>query len=481
MKQLSGTDAAILYAESPKAPLHISNLAIYDPSTAPGGKVRFKEIIENYSRRVRGVPAMTQHIVEVPLQLDNPYWVDDGTFDPEFHIRHIALPKPGDWRQLCILISRLHSRPLDLSRPLWELWVIEGLDEVDGLPKGCFALFQKIHHAAIDGVSGVQMTQAVHDLTPDYDTDIEQPVSVQIDGNPRKTELLLRSSVNAIKKPLEFVSFARNTVPGLARTIAGVRSGELKRVTDIPDTRFNGPISPYRVWDAATFPLEDVKRIKNSVEGATINDAALALIGGALNKYLAAHNELPDTSMAAVVPLNIRSDKDKMGGNLVSVMTVKLGSDITDPRERLQAVHQNAVNGKELNTAIGARTMTDLTDVLPSLVTSQAMRLSANLGLTNRMDPIVNTAVTNVPGPQVPLYNTGAKLVSFLGAGPIGEGIGLFHAVSSYCESFSISFTACREIMPDPAFYTQCIRDTFEEMLASASPKVTRKRSRKKS
>lgn len=477
MKQLTGTDAAILYAES-ASPLHISTLAVYDPSTAPGGKVRFKEIIENYSQRVQGVPAMTQHIVEVPMQLDNPYWVDDGTFDPEFHIRHIALPKPGDWRQLCILTARLHARPLDMSRPLWETWVIEGLDKVEGLPKGCFALFSKVHHAAIDGVSGMQMTQAVHDLTPDFGGIKDSSATITVDRNPTNMELLIRSSINSAKKPFELIRFARNTVPGVARAIADVRSGKLQRVTEIPHTRFNEPASPYRVFDAVTFSLDDIKQIKNSVAGATVNDAALALVGGALRKYLSAHDELPDTSLAAVVPLSIRSDKDTTGGNLVSVMTAQLGTDIEDARERLQAVRENTVHGKELNTAIGARTMTDFSDVLPSMLTAPAMRLSASLGLTKRMNPIVNTAVTNVPGPQVPLYNTGAKMVSFLGAGPVADGLGLFHSVSSYSSELSIAFIACREMMPDPALYAQCLTDSFEGLLASTKP--PRKSSKRK-
>lgn len=153
MRQLTGLDATFLYLESPNVPMHISGLSIYDQSTAPGGGVRFKEIIDNIHTRMLSIPTMTQHLVTVPMELDHPYWLTDGTFDPEFHIRHIALPKPGDWRQLCILISRLHARPLDRNRPLWELYVIEGLDNVEGVPAGSFAMFSKVHHAAIDGSS----------------------------------------------------------------------------------------------------------------------------------------------------------------------------------------------------------------------------------------------------------------------------------------------------------------------------------------
>ena len=187
MQQLTGMDASFLYLETANAPMHISGLAIYDQSTAPGGKVRFKDIIENYSTRVRGLPPMTRKLVEVPLNLDHPYWVSDGNYDPEFHIRHLALPKPGDWRQLCILISRLHARQLDRNHPLWEAYIIEGLDNVEGVPKGSFAVFSKTHHAAVDGTSGMEMTAAIHDLTPDYQT-AREPVLIEVDIHPSKFE-----------------------------------------------------------------------------------------------------------------------------------------------------------------------------------------------------------------------------------------------------------------------------------------------------
>lgn len=465
MKQLSASDASLLYMESSKAPMHIATLAIYDPSTAPGGKVRFKEIIQNYARRIRGIASMTQHVVEVPMQLDNPYWVDDGTFDPEFHIRHIALPKPGDWRQFCIQIARLHARPLDLSRPLWELWVIEGLDNLEGIPKGSFALLNKTHHAAIDGTSGMELTEAVHDFTPDYDTSERRSGAVKIDSNPSKTELLIRSSINAMKKPREFFSFAREALPKVARTVADVRSGKLQRVTDVPRTRFNDPISPYRVYDATTFPFADIKRIKKSVEGATVNDVALAIVGGALNKYLSAHEDLPEIPMVAAVPINIRTDNDETGGNLVANMMVALATDVADPLQRLQTIHENTVQGKELTTSIGARTINDFSEFLPTALMSQAMQVPNRLGLGNRSKPVINTAITNIPGPQIPLYNTGAKMLRCFGVSPLRDTLGLFHVVGSYCEDFCFSFTACREIMPDPDFYMQCIQEAYQEML----------------
>jgi len=468
MQQLSGLDASFLYVETPNAPMHISGLSIYDQSTAPGGKLRFKELLENFRRRVSTLPVMSRRLVSVPLGLDHPYWVNDGTFDAEFHIRHMALPRPGDWRQLCILVSRLHARPLDRARPLWEAYVIEGLDNIEGLPKGCFAIFSKTHHAAIDGVSGMEMTAATHDLSPDYKT-FEAPATRVAESEPSTLELLVRAQLNTIREPFRFLGVAGRTAPVLARTLWRLGRGELRRVTDIPRTRFNGRVSPHRVFDAATFSLQRIKDIKNSVEGATVNDAAIAICGGALRKYLLARGELPEQSLAAMAPINLRSGADSAGGNLVSAMTVKVRSDIDDARERLRAVRDASRDAKELTDAIGAKTMTDYTQFIPSTLAAQAARLSSRIGLSNYISPMYNCVITNVPGPQVPLYSTGARMVTGFGAGPVQDGLGLFHAIGSYCGNFMISATACRNMMPDPGFYRECLQASFDDLLAATS------------
>ncbi|MDJ0879970.1 MAG: wax ester/triacylglycerol synthase family O-acyltransferase [Halieaceae bacterium] len=464
MRQLTGLDASFLYLETPNAPMHISGLAIYDPSTAPDGAVRFKQIIDNTTRRIKRLPTMSQRLVTVPLGLDHPYWMADGTFDPEFHIRHLALPKPGDWRQLCILVSRIHARPLDRKRPLWELYVIEGLDNIEHLPKGSFAIFTKMHHAAVDGASGTEITAAMHDLAPDAHLDAE-PYAVPVENEPTNAELLIRAQVNAVKQPFRFVSVARNTVPGFAQAYARLRKGELHRVASIPRTRFNGKVSPHRVFNAVHFPLDEIKGIKNAVPGATVNDVAITIVGGALRKYLLDKDELPPESLAAMAPINTRDTREKgTGGNVVSAMTVQVRSDIEDPVDRLKAVHAGTAEAKELSNAVGAKTMTDYTQFIPSTLTAQAARLASRWGLLNRLSPVYNCVITNVPGPQIPLYNTGARLVANYGTGPILDGMGLFHAITSYCGDFAISATSCRQIMPDPDFYRQCLLDSFKEL-----------------
>ncbi len=484
MQQLTGLDASFLYLETANTPMHISGLGIYDPSTAVGGKVRFKQIVENVRERAQRIPAMCSTLQTVPLRWDHPYWKRGRDFDPEFHIRHIALPQPGDWRQLCILIARLHARPLDRRRPLWEMYVIEGLDKVEGYPKGCFALFTKVHHAAVDGASGNEISAILHDLSPDWELPpmTEEP---KVDRTPGDIGLLLRAQLNTLKKPFRVLDVARNTIPGIARFAAGISSGRLRRVSNLPRTRFNHTVSPHRVFGAEIFDFADIRAIKNAAAPSTVNDVALAICGGALHHYLKAKGELPDKSLAAMAPINIRTE-DKKGayGNLVSQMTVNVRSDIEDPLQRLQAVTEGTRDAKELTHAIGAKTMTDYTLFVPSTLTASAARLASSLGLANHIKPIYNCVITNVPGPQEPLYFTGAKLLSSLGTGPIMDGTGLFHAIASYCGQFAISFVSCREMMPDPAFYSQCLRQSFAELQAATSAMtsgVAAKPKRKKS
>ncbi|RBP50950.1 WS/DGAT/MGAT family O-acyltransferase [Arenicella xantha] len=468
MQQLTGLDASFLYLETASSPMHIGGLTIYDPASAPGGLVGFKQIMANVAERAHKVASMNNVLLEVPMRLDHPYWRSDGEFDPEFHIRHIALPKPGDWRQLCIQVARLHARPLDRARPLWEMYIVEGLDNIEGYPPGCFALVTKMHHAAIDGASGIEIAATIHDLSPDYRIN-SSPQPVTRDRQPTYLELIWRSQLNSLRTPKRVFEVAKNTVPGFAKMVAGVARGRLKRVTDIPRTRFNTNVSPHRAFDAVEVELSDIKQIKDSIPGVTVNDVALAICGGGLRKYLESKGELPQRSMVAMAPINIRT-QDKLGtaGNQVSQMTVRIGSNIADPMERLIFVNQGTRNAKELTNAIGAKTMTDYAQFIPSTLTASAAKLYSRLGMANRIKPAYNCVITNVPGPQVPLYFTGAKMMSSFALGPPIDGMGLFHGLGSYCGKFNISISACREMMPDPAFYAECLRTSFEELHGAA-------------
>jgi diacylglycerol O-acyltransferase / wax synthase len=471
MEQLSGQDASFVYFETKNTPMHIGSVGIYDPTTAPGGFVRFKDILRHIEGRLGGARSFRQKLVRVPFDLDHPYWVEDPDFDLEYHVRHIALPAPGDWRQLCIQVARLHSRPLDLSKPLWEFWVVEGLDNIEGLPKGCFALVSKVHHAAIDGMSGVEMSAAVHDLeakpvAPAVPTDWKP------ENDPPVGELLFRTWLNSIRQPLRFAETFAKSMPGMARLAREVSGGDvsLSGTRLAPRTVLNGTVSPHRVWDAVALPLADIRAIKDSLPGATVNDAILTVIGGGLRHYLMGRDALPKESMSAMAPISVRAEGEKAAlGNLVSAMVVNLGTHIAKPAERLAYIHGEAKNSKAMTNAVGARTLTDYSQLIPSGLAGLGARLYTRLGVANAHAPVFNCVATNVPGSRVPLYFAGAKMLKMMGFGPIFDGMGLINAIYSYADDIAIGFTSDRGMMPDPQNYAAALRRSFDELKAATA------------
>lgn len=469
MQQLSGLDATFLNLETSRTPLHVSGLAIYDQSSAPEGLVTFKGILANLESRLHLARCFRQKLVEVPFGLDHPYWIEDSEFDIEFHVRHIALPKPGDWRQLCIQAARIHARPLDLAKPLWEMYVIEGLDGVEGLPQGSFAILTKIHHAAIDGVSGAEIAAAVHDLDPEALPAPPKQAWVA-ERDPTSLELAVRTAVNNLRQPFQFARVLSSAAPPALRTFLDrLTSPEVEAGDAVPRTRFNGKVSAHRVVEGRAFSLDQVKRIRKRVDGATVNDVVLAVCSGALRCYLSHHRELPDESLVAFAPISVRSESQKgTAGNQVSGMLVTLHTEVEEPLERLERIHEATVGSKELSEAIGARTLTDVTQFMPGALAGLAGRLAARTGLMHRMTPIANCVVTNVPGPQVPLYMTRARMVANYGLGLPIDGLGLFHVVFSYAGTLTITLTGCREQVPDPGFYSECLQLSFEELREAA-------------
>jgi diacylglycerol O-acyltransferase / wax synthase len=468
MKQLSGLDATFINLETAHAPLHIGSIAIYDQSSAPGERVTFKGILENVESRLHLAGCYRQKIVQLPYGLDHPYWIEDANFDLEFHIRHIALPKPGDWRQLCIQAARLHARPLDRNKPLWEMYVIEGLDGVEGLPPGSFAIQTKIHHAAIDGVSGTEIATAIHDLQPDA---LPPPAEEdwRPESEPTLLELALRSTVNNIRQPLRFARVLAEAAPPIVRTMLEKRPEDEDAPAGVPRTRFNGKVSPHRVFEAQSFSLADVKQIRKAVDGATVNDVILSVCGGALRRYLTHHHELPREPLSAFAPISVRTeDEAGTAGNKVSGMLVCLHSDEPDALRRLERVLKTTRDSKQMTEAVGARNLADVTQFMPGMLAGVAGRLVARTALMHHMAPVANCVVSNVPGPQVPLYFTKAQMVANFGLGLPLDGMGLFHAVLSYNGAITVSIVGCREQMPDPSFYAECLDAAFTELRDAA-------------
>jgi len=470
LRQLQGMDASFVALETRNSPMHIGSILIYNPETAPGGFVRFKDILRFFESRMQLSRTMRQRLVRVPFDLDYPYWIEDKEFDLEYHVRHVALPKPGDWRQLCIQAARIFARPLDLTRPPWEFTVVEGLDNVPGVTPGSFAMVTKVHHAAIDGMSGIDLMEALHTLDPNSPPP-NAPDSWQGEDVPNFASLLGKSWLNGIMNPARQLEVAAKAVPGLANAIKGLATKDFKLHGEMiaPRSRFNAVISPSRVVDGRSVPLSDIKAIRSLVPGCKVNDVFLAIIGGAMRQYLLAKQDLPDKTLTAMAPISVRSGSEKGDmGNQVAAMIAPLGTHLSDPAERLAYVHSQTNNSKAMTDAIGARNMTEMSKVSPALFMALGAQLYTRLGLANRMGPPFTTVVTNVPGPPVPIYSSGARLESMMGLLCLTDGLGLGHVVQSYVKEATIAFTACRKLMPDPEFYAQCLEESFTELCDAA-------------
>jgi WS/DGAT/MGAT family acyltransferase len=476
MDQLSPQDAQFLYMESEDNHIQVTGVAVFDPSTVPGGEiVRFKDILAHIEKRLHMSPLFRRRLERVPFELDFPYWIDDKHFDLEYHVQHARLPEPGDWRQLCIQLSRFHARPLDMARPLWEMLVIEGLDHIDGLPTGCYAIATKLHHAAVDGASIIKFYRCMVDIdnmgTPAVPLDA---IKATHSPAPGVLNMAGRAVFNAVRSPIGMTDAIMRSAPALYRWGQQALTSQREASSPVPDTRFNCNASPHKMFDATICDLDELKSIRAAIQGSTINDIVLCICAGALRKYLQRHKELPAESLVAWVPINARPGVDKESdgaGNQIAAMTTKIYTNISNPVQRLRRIHQSTQKSKEAKTGISARLMTDLSQHVPAATLVTAGRLVLRAGMAAN---ICNLFISNVPGPQVPLYMNGAKQVASYGIAPLVDGMGLFIATPSYNGKITFNVTSTRETMPDIHFFVECIEASLAALRKAAEKELAR-------
>ncbi|QXC62460.1 wax ester/triacylglycerol synthase family O-acyltransferase [Aquihabitans sp. G128] len=466
MKRLTGLDAGFLWMETPSSAMHVSGLAIYDPAGLHAGGTFG---IENVRAMVRGrlhlAPPFRQRLVDVPLQLHFPLWIEDPNFSLDNHIRHVAVPAPGGVRELAELAAELNATQLDRSRPLWEMWYIEGLEG------GRVATLTKVHHAAIDGASGSEITVALFDLSPEV-TEYPPPDEPWMpDDVPSDLEMLRYATASLARQPLRVLKALRRTgraalnVTSLAR---GEGSGLAPLPFTAPATSINGAISARRSVAVSSLSLSDVKRVKNAF-GATVNDVVLALCAGALRRYFAERGEDVDGPLLAMVPVSVRSEDQKADmGNQVSSMFTTLATDVADPVARLRSIHEGMQGAKEQHRAIGADTLTDWAEFAAPAVFGRAMRLYARMGLADRHRPVFNLTISNVPGPPFPLYSAGAKLEANFPLGPIFDGAALNITVMSLEDSLDFGILTCPDVVDDVWSISDGLAASLHELLAAA-------------
>ena len=479
MEQLSGLDGAFLAMETRTVFGHVGSVCIVDAGVAPGAEsgLTLEHLTRVIASRLPLVPLFRRRLVTVPFGLDHPYWIEDPDFDIEFHVRELALPAPGNDRQLSEQVARLHARPLDRSRPLWELYLITGLSGRRA------AIYSKIHHAAIDGVSGGDILTAVLDVSPQGR---ELPAVELFEGEqpPDPIWLLARSVVSLARQPLNAVRVATDlarSIPllanaigsPLAHLIGGMDDGDLLSQTGLraPSTPFNAPVSPHRRWAFTDLPLAEVKKLRSGPDGAdlTVNDVVMALCAGALRRWLLQHEALPDAPLVAAVPVSVRSrDQKSTYGNRVSMMIAALPTHLSDPQERLAAMHEAMRAAKDQHGAIPASLLADVTQFAMPALANQAWRLSARLRLFELVNPF-NLFISNVPGPNTPLYFAGAELLACYPVSSLVDGQGLNITVMSYRGNLYFGLVACRVLVPDLDVMAGYLRDELDALTSAAS------------
>jgi WS/DGAT/MGAT family acyltransferase len=440
---------------------------VLDPEGDPeaASLAAFRRII---GERLHLLPPFRWRLVDVPFGIHHPVWVDDPDFDLEYHVRAASIPAPGGPQELAAYAAQFMSRPLDRKRPLWELEV------VDGLAGGLRAFVSKTHHAAIDGASGAELTAQLLDLTREP-RQVDPPAEAfRGERIPSELEMLAYGLRSAAAQPGELLRMVGRT-PAVLRTLqqrtADGTSGKLPFQS--PRTSINGPITPHRAMATASFPLAEVKAIRAAL-GGTVNDVVLAICGGALRRYLQEGGELPGDPLVAMVPVSVRATDQKGSmGNRVAQMLVPLGTDVTDPAERVRVVSEATVHAKGTLEAIGAETLANWTEFAAPAIAARAARLYSSMQLANRVRPVFNLTVSNVPGPQFPLWAAGARLTAWYPMGPVYDGAGLNITLMSYDGAMYVGLLACRETVPRLWDLAHLLEEAKDELLALAAPPVS--------
>jgi diacylglycerol O-acyltransferase / wax synthase len=469
MERLSGLDSAFLSLETSSMHLHVAIAAVLDPSTM-SQPYSFDDLKAFISRRLMRDPTFRRRIVEVPFRLNHPIWVEDPHLDLDYHIRRHVLPTPGGPRELTDLTGAIVGVPLDRARPLWEIHVVEGLFD------GNVALIGKIHHAAVDGVSGAELFIHLFDLTPhppdETGADVAaEPAPPPAERIPNDIELVGHALMSQARRAMSLPGLLGRTVTTATHLVGRHRDPEAvvgAVPLRAPRTPWSAAITPHRSVAFARVRLSDIKRVRAAF-GVKVNDVVLALVSGALRRYLVDRSTLPKTPLVGMCPVSVRTEDERgRPDNRVSAMFVHLRTDIPDVTKRLRAIARTTKGAKQDHNAIGAKFIQNWADQAAPSTFVLATRLYSRLNIADRHPPIYNVVVSNVPGPDFPLYLDGAELVATYPMGPIMEGAGLNVTVLSYMDNVDFGFLAGAELVPDVWDMADVVSDAMDELLAAA-------------
>jgi WS/DGAT/MGAT family acyltransferase len=437
--RLSGLDVVFLSAETPSRHLHTMAVLILDPATVPGGYA-FETFRDFIAQRLPAVPPLRRRVREVPFGLARPVWVDDPGLDVEYHVRRAAIPRPGGPRELAALAAEIDERPLDRSRPLWEMVVVEGVAD------GRIAVLAKLQHALMDGIAGVQFMTAFFGREPELeelDVDATEPGRL-----PSVLELLAGAISSLVFQPMHLARAGRNTLYSFLRSRLErpLRDAADDSPVAVPRSCFNTRISSRRNVAYVSVPLAEIKAVARSFD-ATVNDVVLAMVSGALRSYLAARGELPAEPLVAAVPASTHADGDERA-NAYTIFQASLATDLEDPAERLRAIRAASRKRKREQRARGMSSLAEWADVPSPFIFS------------------LIAIVSNVPGPPVPLYFGGARLLGIHPIGPIYDGLTINITALSREDCLDIGLVTCRELLPDLWEIADALADALAELTA---------------
>ncbi len=462
MEQLSGLDAAFVHQDSARTPMHVTAALIYDATNSTLTLPLVERLVRT---RLLSEALFQRKLHRVAMDFDTPYWVPAGDIEWSYHLKSNRIPVGGTWESFQEILQNEHSRRMNLQKPLWQLSLITGLNGIPDLPPECQVLILKAHHAAIDGISLARLLARLHGMET-----ANQSGGQWQSSQPNQWDIWSRANLHSLNRQLKLAETMGKLLPGL------MRARETRHnAPELPPplrnrARFNDQVSARRSVGVLLISRADIEHIKRQVRRVTYNDITSAVIAGGLRKYLQKKGELPSGSLAAGMPISLRSSADEpSGSNRIATMSVGLGTELEDPVERLRRIHRYAVAGKKAISALGTGTIMDISDSIAPPVLAEGIR---TLAWASRVAPVpvpFHTMISNVPGPEGDQQLDGAPLLACLGLGPVRDNMGLFHTISSTSSRFSISFNACRKLMTNADDYLTCLEAALNDLLEAAS------------
>lgn len=465
MEQLSGLDAAFIHQDSPRTPMHITAVLLYYNGSRGTQRIKVEDLRKVVTERLQIFPLFSRKLLQVPMGMDTPYWVEAENTDLARHIRESRLPEESSWRDFQKQLASLHQRQMNFLRPLWEMELIHDLKVIPGLPGTHQALVFKAHHAAVDGMSLAVIIHAMHQ---------QGPISVatyKAIAAPDSWDMWARFNENTLERNLRLVGTIGNLLPRLRK--AREASAPFRDLPPITRSAapFNDKIMPGRNTGAILIPLEKIQFIKRAVRHVTLNDIAIAIVAGGLRKYLMHKGHLPAQTLSCGAPISLRKHGDNEAkGNRIATMVVGMATHEEDPVKRVHLVHRYALAGKKRIEALGAGTVMEISDSLPPGLLADGIRLLGSVGRFADIPVPFHTMISNVAAPMRGEMRLGkAQLVVPLGLGPVRDNMGLFHIVGMGPAWLSIAFSACKRLLPDADRYETFLVKSAEELYEAAT------------